>query len=97
MKIFILLANLCSQIFFLGGDSDSDAENEKLLEFEEILRTHEPTEMGECSNPGETHQLHIGIEMIRGPELIFKPYMLGSQEAGLSEVIGKLYFVVFFY
>lgn len=70
-----------------GGDSDSDAENEKLLEFGEILRAYEPSETGECSNPGETHQLHIGIEIFRGPELIFKPYMMGSQEAGLSEVI----------
>lgn len=71
----------------LGGDSDSDAENEKLLEFEEIIRTHEPSEFDEQTNPGETHQLHIGIERYRAPELIFKPYMAGSCEAGLSEVI----------
>ncbi|XP_060525127.1 actin-related protein 5 isoform X2 [Cylas formicarius] len=70
-----------------GGDSDSDAENEKLIEFEEILRTHEPSECGEALHPGETHQLHIGIEMFRAPELLFKPYMLGSHEAGLSEII----------
>ncbi|CAG9768845.1 unnamed protein product [Ceutorhynchus assimilis] len=71
-----------------GGDSDSETENEKLLEFDEILRTHEPTELGESSQPGEAHQLHFGVEMIRGPELLFKPYMFGSQEAGLSEIIG---------
>lgn len=34
------------------------------------------------------HQLHIGIERYRAPELLFKPYMAGSTEAGLSEVIG---------
>lgn len=73
---------------FLGGDSDSEAENEKLFEFEEIIRTHEPSEFDEQSNPGETHQLHIGIERFRAPELIFKPYMAGSPEAGLSEIIG---------
>nr|CAH7747894.1 unnamed protein product [Callosobruchus chinensis] len=71
-----------------GGDSDSEAENEKLLEFEEILRNHEPEEFDGSSNPGETHQLHVGIERYRAPELIFKPYMAGSSEAGLSEVIG---------
>ncbi|KAJ8923958.1 hypothetical protein NQ315_006734 [Exocentrus adspersus] len=71
-----------------GGDSDSEAENEKLLEFEEIIRTHEPSEMDEHTNPGETHQLHVGIERYRAPELIFKPYMAGCSEAGLSEVIG---------
>lgn len=37
--------------------------------------------------PGELHQLHIGIERYRAPELLFKPYMIGSSEAGLSEVI----------
>lgn len=44
--------------------------------------------MDENVNPGETHQLHVGIERYRAPELIFKPYMAGSSEAGLSEVIG---------
>lgn len=44
--------------------------------------------MDESANPGETHQLHVGIERYRAPELIFKPYMAGSSEAGLSEVIG---------
>lgn len=43
--------------------------------------------MENSSNPGETHQLHVGIERYRAPELLFKPYMLGSPEAGLSEVI----------
>lgn len=69
-----------------GGDSDSDAENEKVLELEEIIREYEPNEL-EVVNPGETYQLHVGIERFRAPELLFKPYMLGSSEAGLSEVI----------
>ncbi|GJQ83179.1 Arp5 [Trypoxylus dichotomus] len=71
-----------------GADSDSEAENEKLLELEEIIRTHEPGEEDETFGPGEAHQLHIGVERYRAPELIFKPYMIGSCEAGLSEVIG---------
>lgn len=75
-------------LFFLGGDSDSETENEKLTELEEILRVHEPSECDDSVSPGETHQLHIGIERYRAPELIFKPYMAGSMEAGLSEVIG---------
>ncbi|KAL3289491.1 hypothetical protein HHI36_022912 [Cryptolaemus montrouzieri] len=69
-----------------GGDTDSDAENEKLLELEETIREYEPNEL-EIVNPGETYQLHVGIERYRAPELLFKPYMLGSSEAGLSEVI----------
>lgn len=76
------LSNLIS-----GGDSDSDAENEKLLELDEIIKAHDPSGMDEGHAPGEAHQLHIGIERFRAPELIFKPYMQGSSEAGLSEVI----------
>ncbi|KAI4458866.1 actin [Holotrichia oblita] len=71
-----------------GADSDSETENEKLLELEEIIRTHEPSEEDDTFGPGEAHQLHIGVERYRAPELIFKPYMIGSSEAGLSEVIG---------
>lgn len=55
---------------------------------EEIIRTHEPLETEEGNTPGEAHQLHVGIERYRAPELIFKPYMQGCPEAGLSEVIG---------
>nr|XP_022915377.1 actin-related protein 5 [Onthophagus taurus] len=71
-----------------GGDSDSDAENEKLLELEDIIRVHDPNDDEDSMTPGEAHQLHIGVERYRAPELLFKPYMLGSSEAGLSEVIG---------
>lgn len=58
------------------------------MELEEILRIHDPSQFEEGVNLGEMHQLHVGIEMYRAPELIFKPYMSGSSEAGLSEVIG---------
>ncbi|XP_018333622.1 actin-related protein 5 [Agrilus planipennis] len=69
-----------------GGDSDSDAENEKLMELDEILREYQPTDVDQ-GIPGESYQLHVGIERYRAPELLFKPYMIGSSEAGLSEVI----------
>lgn len=93
-----------------GGDSDSDTENEKLLELDEIIRAHEPNQpigsiirgiddtsyscLGKPSTTSSTlssaeqYQLHIGVEQFRAPELIFKPYMVGSMEAGLTEVIG---------
>lgn len=70
-----------------GGDSDSEAENEKLLELDELIRTHDPLDSEDSLLPGEAHQLHIGIERYRAPELIFKPHMIGSGEAGLSMVI----------
>lgn len=71
-----------------AGDSDSELENEKLLELDEILRHHEPTTDSVVSEPGEAHQLHIGIERFRAPELFFQPSMIGSIEAGLPETIG---------
>ena len=37
--------------------------------------------------PGETHQLHIGVERLRAPELIFQPSMIGLVEAGIAETI----------
>ncbi|KAJ6649385.1 Actin-related protein 5 [Pseudolycoriella hygida] len=72
------------------GDSDSEAENEKILECEEILRHHDPEfEEPQIAQGGaaEFHQLHIGVESIRAAELLFQPSMIGSSEAGLAETI----------
>lgn len=33
-------------------------------------------------------QLHLGVEQIRAPELLFQPSMIGSSEAGITETIG---------
>lgn len=75
-----------------GGDTDSDEEAEKLLELEEVLRTHDPLFSGGNSGeaavaPGEAHQLHVGIERLRAPELLFQPSMMGSCQAGIAETI----------
>lgn len=32
-------------------------------------------------------QLHLGVESIRAPELIFQPSLIGSSEAGIVETI----------
>ncbi|XP_054007348.1 actin-related protein 5 isoform X1 [Hylaeus anthracinus] len=74
-----------------GGDSDSELEQEKLLELEDVLRHHDPEFDGAGSNvpmvPGETHQLHIGVERLRAPEILFQPSLIGSMEAGIAETI----------
>ncbi|OAD52191.1 Actin-related protein 5 [Eufriesea mexicana] len=74
-----------------GGDSDSEVEQEKLLELEDVLRHHDPEFDGAGSNvpivPGETHQLHVGVERLRAPEILFQPSMIGSVEAGIAETI----------
>ncbi|XP_055595399.1 actin-related protein 5 [Uranotaenia lowii] len=72
------------------GDSDSEAENEKLLECEEILKQHDSSYVEPSTSVGniaEFHQLHIGVEAIRVPEILFQPSMVGIQEAGLAGTI----------
>lgn len=73
-----------------GGDTDSEVEQEKLVEFEEILRHHDP-EFENPSNiqlvPGEAHQLHVGTERLRATEILFQPFMIGLNEAGIAETI----------
>jgi len=39
-------------------------------------------------HPAEAHQLHVGVERFRAPELIFQPSMSGLTDAGLAETIG---------
>lgn len=34
-----------------------------------------------------SHQLHLGVESIRAPEILFQPSMIGSPEAGIAETI----------
>lgn len=58
---------------------------------EEVLRQHDPEYDGAGSSvplvPGETHQLHVGVERLRTPELLFQPSMIGLVEAGIAETI----------
>ncbi|XP_012282152.1 actin-related protein 5 [Orussus abietinus] len=74
-----------------GGDSDSELEQERLMELEDVLRHHDPEFDGAGVNipvvPGETHQLHVGVERLRAAELLFQPSMIGSMEAGIAETI----------
>lgn len=79
-----------------GGDTDSEEEQEKLQEFEQILREHDPSFVKECENSSvydftfnlaEYYQLHIGTEQIRIPELFFQPSMMGVEQAGISEAL----------
>lgn len=41
----------------------------------------------EFMEPGESHQLHVGIERMRAPEVLFQPALVGNVEAGLAETI----------
>ncbi|KAH8381723.1 hypothetical protein KR093_011171 [Drosophila rubida] len=76
-----------------NDDSDSDAENEQLLEYEKILN-HYDVSVDDAQNAAmqalsaaENYQLHFGVEAIRVPEILFQPSMIGCSEAGLAELI----------
>lgn len=76
-----------------NDDSDSDAENEQMLEYEKILQ-HYDAGFDDANNAAmqaliaaENYQLHFGVEAIRVPEILFQPSMIGCTEAGLAELI----------
>lgn len=75
------------------GDSDSEEEQEKLAEYEAVLREHDPNfendeDKEEISRDSpEWYQLHLATEQIRVPEIYFQPSIIGCDQAGISETM----------
>uniref|UniRef100_A0A1A9WW28 Actin-related protein 5 n=1 Tax=Glossina brevipalpis TaxID=37001 RepID=A0A1A9WW28_9MUSC len=76
-------------------ESDSETENEKLMEYENILKHHQAHiiehEQNNAENTAELYQLHVGVESLRAPELLFQPSMVGVSETGLAELINFVF------
>lgn len=74
-----------------GGDTDSEEEQDKISELEDILRFYDPTfvisNTSEEQNPKEAHQLHFGIERMRCTEVLFQPSIIGCGQGGISDTI----------
>lgn len=75
-----------------AGDSDSEKEQEQLGEIENVLKKHDPNfqsdeDKTQVIDLESYHQLSVGIERFRAPEVIFQPSMLGVDQAGLAEII----------
>ncbi|XP_015765936.1 PREDICTED: actin-related protein 5-like [Acropora digitifera] len=77
-----------------AGDSDSEKEQEELNELENLLKKHDPDFSKRFGGKPETavdwaeyYQLHLGVERIRVPEIVYQPSMLGIEQAGISETI----------
>ncbi|KXJ07690.1 Actin-related protein 5 [Exaiptasia diaphana] len=76
-----------------AGDSDSEKEQEELTELENLLKKHDKEfARNEESKGGpvdlaEYHQLHLGVERIRVPEILFEPAMVGLEQAGITDTI----------
>ncbi|CAH1787781.1 unnamed protein product, partial [Owenia fusiformis] len=72
--------NVYKQINKDAGDSDSEAEQERLDELETLLREYDPNferEKEGVFDIAEHYKLHVGVERIRVPELLFQPCMVG--------------------
>ncbi|XP_058056079.1 actin-related protein 5 [Anopheles bellator] len=73
-------------------DSDIEQENERLLECEIILKQYDANATFEdpllmAGSAAELYQIHLGVECIRAPEVLFQPSIIGSFEAGLAETV----------
>lgn len=84
--------NVYKQISKDGGDSDSESEMDKLEELESYLREYDPSFKNSNQEEvvfdvAEYYRVHIALEQIRIPELMFQPSMLGIDQAGLAELI----------
>eukprot|EP00834_Sanchytrium_tribonematis_P000702 NODE_13_length_54415_cov_0.522424.p36 type:complete len:155 gc:universal NODE_13_length_54415_cov_0.522424:34821-34357(-) len=42
-------------------------------------------------NQKNAHQIHINVEKYRIPEVLFKPYLSGCDERGVSEILESMY------
>lgn len=68
-------------------DVDSITELEPLFN-EEPAETEKPTNpIQPVFNLAEYHQMFLGTERIRSPEIIFQPSLMGEEQAGLAETM----------
>ncbi|XP_068688119.1 actin-related protein 5-like [Montipora foliosa] len=77
-----------------AGDSDSEKEQEEMNELENLLKKHDPDFNKRFGGKPETdvdwaeyYQLHLGVERIRVPEVVYQPSMLGIEQAGIAETV----------
>ncbi|ELT93653.1 hypothetical protein CAPTEDRAFT_223173 [Capitella teleta] len=75
-----------------AGDSDSEAEQDKLDELETMLKEYDdefkhPNDQGDGFDVAEYYRVHVGTEQIRVPEVLFQPSMIGMDQAGIAETI----------
>ena len=75
------------QISMDGGDSDSEEENLQAAEYEALLKEHDPEDDEVGKDNPEWHQIHLATEVIKTPEILFQPSIIGHDQAGLGELI----------
>ena len=75
------------QISMDGGDSDSEEETLQCAQYEALLKEHDPQDDEVSKDNPEWHQIHLATEVIRTPEILFQPSIIGHDQAGLGELI----------
>ena len=83
------------------GDSDSEEEQERLTEYESVLKEHDPSfslpEDEEVSHDSvEWYQLHLATERIRTPEILFQVKTTTTTAATATKFIFYLTFLYSF-
>ena len=77
------------------ADEESEEEREELARLEEKLLMHDPDYLSSKPAPPahpieHDYQLHLYVDRIRAPELVWQPALLGLDEAGLTESIRRM-------
>ena len=75
------------QISMDGGDTDSEEENLQTAEYEALLKEHDPQDDEVGKDNPEWHQIHLATELIKTPEILFQPSIIGHEQAGLGELL----------
>eukprot|EP00795_Rhopilema_esculentum_P010676 gene10676-19428_t len=77
-----------------GGDTDDEQEQERLDEIEMFLSQHDLEFIKSRKQADDSsvdlaayYQLHMDVERIRVPEIVFQPCIIGLEQAGLAETI----------
>eukprot|EP00126_Sphaerothecum_destruens_P015142 Sdes_comp9064_c0_seq1m501 len=78
-------------------DSASERDEDELRVLDQKLLEHDPKFRdeqirGDEEPPLETfHQLHLSVERIRVPEILYQPYMIGVDQTGLTEMMNYVF------
>uniref|UniRef100_A0A8C6VKI2 Actin-related protein 5 n=1 Tax=Naja naja TaxID=35670 RepID=A0A8C6VKI2_NAJNA len=75
------------------GSEQSMEDVESMNDFEPLFAEEQPevekpvTTVQPVFNLAEYHQLYLGTERIRVPEIVFQPSLIGEEQAGLAETM----------
>ncbi|KAI6656988.1 Actin-related protein 5 [Oopsacas minuta] len=67
-------------------DTASKRDQQEIDDIEHILKLYDPL-YGKSMDPASLHQISIGIEKFRCPEVVFRPTMIGLDQTGIVDTI----------